>query len=377
MDVFQEAERQFNRGNFKQAIRLYESFLAEGEIDLEAKVEANEKIKYAKKFYEEVIPQNSGEALFPVVDKHNEKFDSVYKLVITNKLKEEFRARDFELSEKNVFKILQQFLDNKIEKSDKPIAVFDWGFEKFSAKIKEPFPNFEFTNLVGDSMQLAMAIALVSMMINEKVPLEFAFSGNLSLNGNNVVIGKVNDLDRKAKAIAREREEVKEFITHEKYSSLDDVLQLIFGEDYLDKIIEKYVKTNASYISIKFRNTQGIIEGSNAKVDIEVWEFNDVEFKTSQERKKFNSLLEKIFTGDKKKDKGIIIDGLRANFTVGIFVANATNKFSNFLAVRNTQIGGINGYERASIVIDISRTQHEIEIGDIVYYFNSGKTEQI
>jgi len=367
MDVFQEAQAQFNRGNFKQAIKLYESFLAEDEVDLESKIEAVDNVKFAKRFHEEIIPQNVGEALFPVIDKHNEKYDSVYKLVITNKPEDEFSGREFTRAKKNVFEALQQFFNNKIERSDKPIVVFDWGFEKFSAKIKEPFPNFEFTNLVGDSMELAMAVALVSMMINEKIPLEYAFSGSLSLNGDDIVIGKVNYLDRKAKAIEREREEVKEFVTYEKYNSLDNVLRMIFGEDYLDKIIEKYVKTKAKYISINFRETEGVIEGSDAKVDVEVWEFNDVEFKTSSERKRLNSLLEKMFNNRGSIKKGIIIDGLRANFTVGIFVANAKNKFSNFLAVRNTQISPINKYENASVIIDVSR-ESDAEIGEAVYY---------
>jgi len=367
MDRFQEAQAQFDRGNFKQAIRLYESFLAEGKVDLESKIEAIDNVKFAKRFHEEIIPQKHGEAFFPVVEKHNEKFDSVYKLVITNKSKDEYRGRDFERAEKNVFEVLEQFFNNKIERSEKPTAVFDWGFEKFSAKIKEPFPNFEFTNLVGNSMELAMAVALVSMMINEKIPLEYAFSGSLSLNGDDAIIGKVNDLDRKAKAIEREREEVKEFITYEKYNSLDNVLKMIFGEDYLDKIIEKYVKTQARFIFIEFCEAEGIIEGSNAKVDVEIWKFNFVEFKTSLERKKFNSLLEKMFNNRGNIKKGIIIDGLRANFTVGIFFANAKNKFSNFLAVRNTQTNLANEYPNASVIIDVSR-ESNAEIGEAVYY---------
>lgn len=364
--------KNFQIGNFNKAKKEFESRLSNNNLSIKDTLHITKQIESAKNYYEKLIPQNPGETYFPVIDNENSD-DRVFTLRVVKSKNGLDTEIDFYKSWEYVKNLIAGFLHRKLNASDILSAVLDWKFERIGIEIVKPYNDFNLavSEISGNSMQLAMGVAFVSFLLNEKIPQNYAFSGSLSENSGGLSIEEVESIERKQKIISEEKPEVTEFITFNNFNDFEKLIIEIFGNDYLEKIIEN-LKNNIPVsgipvVSIEIiRNTRVYLSSQGNETNATIYRFNDINF-PSNKLTVLNEFFEKL--GRLTSDNIIILDNLRPNFATGMIMPKFINKISGFVALNYPPLESkVVGFEKSAIVIYKSRANKDVRVGEIIYY---------
>ncbi len=364
--------RNFQIGNFNKVKKELEARLSVKSLSIKDKLHLTKQIDLVNNYYQKLIPQNPGETYFPVIDNENGN-DRVFTLRVVKRKNELDTEIDFYKSWEYVKNLIAGFLDRKLNASDILASVLDWKFEEIGIEIVKPYDDFnpEVSEISGNSMQLAMGVAFVSFLLNEKIPSNYAFSGSLSENSGGLSIEEVESIERKGKIISEEKSEVTEFITFNKFNDFEKLIIEIFGNDYLAKIIEN-LKNNIPVsglpvVSIEIiRNTRVYLSSQGNETNATIYRFNNINF-PSNKLTILNEFFEKL--GRLTSDNIIILDNLRPNFATGMIMPKFLNKISGFVALNYPHLESkVVGFGKSAIVIYKSRANTDVRVGEIIYY---------
>lgn len=322
-------------GNYLQAIGLLKTEL-KAIKDKRKFIDIKDKIANYTKYHKSVSTLNYGEAFFPVVIESN-----LTASVLTIKITESQQKDDVQDERwEKVKDIVFRFLDNYVEKNIKNIVVLDWEEKKYEASIKQlPLTDepIKLENITHNSLELAMAIALISFIIKKRVGDQYAFTGKLE---ENLTISSVESIKEKTDILKKERPKVNCFFVpvHVKKNNsiertagnLAKVVWSVFPE--FDKHLCKVLNETSfkSKVTLKTYFTD-ITSPRRKRVKV-------VKFKHPQEMKevyakKIYDFIRRNFEEYRHKD-GVIISGLKINYALPMLVSlqNVANHIPNFIA---------------------------------------------
>ena len=371
-EKIEKANHYFNTGNFNGAILLYEEVLNGSEPEFVDRIRIKKKIAKAKNFLNIISSNETGEAFFPAVNT-GLNIGAVFTIHISEEKKELFN-NVINNGWKNVINLMTTFLDDEIIKSDNLLTVFDWKFNRFYPSIKKLLNLNESLeeDITGESFQLAMAVALVSQILNIKVDDKFAFSGTLQKQGNKIVIGEVESIDKKTEVLKRERKNVSRFIHSSVNNNLDDILKEVFGDEYLTDIIENYVKAKTDYIQLVEKISVRIYSQEHKENTALLLQFKHYNIPTIG-LKKLNAFFERILNKIELNiiESGIILDGIFPNFATGMITPKFNNKIKKYIALKYAQESPPDNlkdkFNNGAVIVYRSQ-KSDFEIGEIIYY---------
>lgn len=389
MDIefsLEEVERLSRVGRYKLACKMCEKLLNEVE-DLEDKNDIEKELDKNRNYLSEFFNLETGEAIFPVVDS---KIDSGYLRIIkvfennnSNQTKDNFLQDHFEIVKKSVAIALKEFL------KEKNVLILDCNFDKYSVCIKK-LPNEEDSENVhnetikGNSLRLAMAVALLSKLLNHKIDSNYIFTGNVENN----TIRKIDFLDEKINLIKEYTEEFNLFIPNENknqvseekiiaFGNLEQIINLLFNNEIINKFIQNYFFTkkdinNFTFFAFRYYNVYGQIKNINDSTNFPTDRFLLIEFCFPQLKPHhFNRVLNfldnlKEIISDKQS--GVIFSGPLPLPIASGMVVNLKNNFSRFLALHYThEIEHNEIYDQTAIVFAVSQGSG-LERGQLVFY---------
>lgn len=374
------AARLMQIGNFRSAGNLYKE-LCENSVSAEDKIYYENKRLNALEMAEQSDNLNIGEAFFPVVDQA-ENIGSVYKINIEESGKHSMNKsliNNFKYVEKLVVKFLDELLLNEI----KTIHVFDWGLQSLSFSIEPASKEFD-EQIVGESLQLAFALALVSYIIKQPIPNTFAFSGKL-IDNTEISIGSVKGIAIKTEAIITDKPKIKSFLIP--FSNTDIKKGIVVGTNTLKETVLKVFPNLVSclkelqYKSLGNRKIHLKIINRIKTIDSECsyayFHHTNLALDDSLKVYDFLSNISQLISD--KSSNGIIISGLRITYAVPMLISLIANHIKNYVAIRYTQVNFENDVypklsgelkpDGCSIVVRTTQTNATRKVGDHILYY--------
>lgn len=352
---------------------MYKSALNELDKLINNTKEIDERIyhKECKKQIERMISVlrqvEIGEAYFPVVDPKNPKIGGLRVIKVINSGSEV--QPKLEKSWNKVKEFITKFLDNYLNENIKNVMVFDWGFDQYSVKIKNEDGDL-LDDVEGESLELSMALALLSLVLEERVNPNLAFTGRVVFENDIYQIGMVNYIQDKTNILQQEYDFIENLVVPYK-SNKNDGFQIQFSRfdelvKYIYPELDALLKNNISklgcrkiYARMSVTSTVDNIECQLVKIKQDRVELEDWE-----KYVKFIKNLEDIIW---KQDLPVIIDGVVLNFFAPILVECSKNHVKKFLALRNTNFVEENGYANAAIVAKTASCR-EFYLGQKIQY---------
>lgn len=159
-------------------------------------------------------------------------------------------ASSFETNFKSCFEyILKIIQDNLKEAFFYPDIIKNLGM-KFLTPLNEPVNSL---NLYGNSLEFPLCVAIFSALVNEKIDISIACSGNVT---EDLKIRSVDGVEEKIEAAVTEYPEIKKIVLPE------DCKDLKLEEKYSNVKIE-YVSTLEEGLKVFYPNYKELIEGKN------------------------------------------------------------------------------------------------------------------
>lgn len=342
-----------DEGNYIQANKLYQQILLSG-IDLREKADLNYKIKAVKNYYKSVSNISVGEVFFPVINGASLRgivLTGKVSLTTNNKLSSEQSER-WEKVKALTFDFLDKYLYDKI----KTVMILDWGQNDYKFFINQiPNSTLNLDELVsGSSIELAMFISLISFVLNKNIGNKFAFTGQVL---DDFSIGYVVDTAKKDQVITIERPMVKKFIIppktktkgiiQQETNTLEELVKKIFPD--IDKILienqKELGKRRLTLKKLKIRNDK---KGSIDYADFEFGDQNNIE---EDEGENVYSFLQNNIFSFKNCSNGLIISGLRINYSAPMLTIPLYNHTPRFLALRYTRASNLATNEGAAYIV--------------------------
>lgn len=180
-ELINSAEKSFNLGNYKESQKHYKKLFKKAN-NYDDKNDFRNRAELSAEHYIKVINLDIGEASFPVYHEA-ENNASIITIKITDTPS---GSRQFNIEK--VKDTIRLFLDDYLSKYASKIIILDWGVNNLYAEVKNipnKNPTFNnFTELIdGRSFELAASVALISRLLNTKIPDGYSFSGVIETNG--------------------------------------------------------------------------------------------------------------------------------------------------------------------------------------------------
>ena len=327
------AESLKNEGNYNQSIAEFKKVLSKSS-GLREKADINQKIDTAQSYYNSSINVSIGEAFFPVVNLASNR-----GIVLTGKVS---RSEETNLSEDlkerwgKIKKITVNFLDKYLCDNIITVKVLDWGFDKYNFSIK-PIPNstIKINELVdGGSVELAMFISLVSIIINQNIGNSFAFTGEVD---EDFSVRDVKGIKEKTEALKFERPLIKKLVFRtgnkkktgiQKELHLAEVVKFIFPD--FNKFLKELKEINLERRLLTFNSLS--VKVGKEKIEYADFKLGNRDNIKEDEGEKVYSFLNNIVKY-KNYNNGLIISGLTISYSAPMFVIPLYNR-ARFLAIR-------------------------------------------
>lgn len=368
MSKFLPAETLMEEGNYKRAISEYQKLLSL-KSHFREKADINQKINTANSFYESAVNISIGEVFFPVVNRASSR-----GLVLTGKVSIDEKSdlsQDLQKKWTRIKKITADFLDEYLVKEIKTVMVLDWQMDRYEFSVK-PIHNSKIKIkelLTGGSLELAMFISLLSIILNEKVENSYAFSGEVN---ENYTIGQVDGIKEKTDAIKSERTGVNNFIVphqtgttnkiHKVVDTLADAVSIIFPT--LNKILrQENSKLGKRRLTLIMTN----VKIANKVIDYADFDFGNRDNIDEKEGEKIYRFLQNNIDRCKNHKNGLIISGLTISYSAPMFVVPLYNQTPKFLAIRYTAASSLKPNEGAAYVIH-SNDKRKYKPGEMIRF---------
>jgi len=350
-DELQIADSLKIEGNYRQAISLYTKLLNECD-DQRVKADIKQKIESSNRYLTTVSNISVGEVFFAVMNQANGRgvvLTGIAGRLINSNLSEE-QKKYWE----RIKKITIAFLDKYLKEKVKKILVLDWNLDGYQFSVK-PIPNstIVLNELVtGKSIELAMFVSLISVIINENVGNKFAFSGQIH---DNYSLEWVDGISPKTDAIIAERPLVNSFLIppetqtgnsiQKEINSLSEVVDLAVP-DFTKILIDKQKELGSKRITLNSYQTTS----KDGKIH-RVMKFAQPDGLLPQEAIKIYEFISDN-SSEYIKAGGVIIDGLGITYALPMLVSlkNVTNHIPDFLACRYLRGSSPDGYAQAFVI---------------------------
>ena len=344
-------------GRYNGAIKIFEELLKNAN-EKDDRAHFMGEINACKRYSQLFRGLSPGEVFVPVFDQDLQ----IGYIIVLKVIKEKDKTIDEYISLwEKVKKTVAKLLENKLTTT----GILDWGLDNYSIIFKSlPQNNNDYTNLTnkikGSSVELGMAVAMISFLLNEKVT-EFAFSGGLQKRNDEIYIHPVEYIAEKKKAVSEELSGIK-FISAENGEVIfDDLLKRIWN-NYVNLIEAK-----ANFLGEKRITVKKCYPDSEEPEIILKFEHGGL---GDNDAVKIFEFFKKIVLLAKTEKEGVILDGLKAAYLAPMFCAmqEVANHLSNFIAVRT-------GHNTRAVVIRTNniREKSTRKVGDVFEYKYSDK----
>lgn len=361
------AESLKNEGNYIQSIAEFKKILTKSS-DIREKANINQKIDTAQSYYNSSINVSIGEAFFPVVNLASNR-----GIVLTGKVS---RSEETNLSEdlkerwEKIKKITVNFLDKYLDKNIKTVMVLDWGLDKYNFSVK-PIPNstIKINELVdGGSVELAMFISLVSIIINQNIGNSFAFTGEVD---EDFSVCDIKGIKEKTEALKFERPLIKKLIFQpvnkkktsiQKELRLAEVVKIIFPafDKFLKELKEIYLERRLLTFNSLF------VKVGKENIEYADFKFGDRDNIKEDEGEKVYSFLYNNCEKYKNSNNGLIISGLTISYSAPMFVIPLYNR-ARFLAIRYMTPSNKKDNEGAAYIV-LSNDNKKYKPGEMIRF---------
>lgn len=332
----------------------------------------NDKLVLYRHYYNQLQNLNFGEAYFPVINAMNLNLSGLRIIKVSNSGgKVQYGLAS---SWNNVKKFVANFLNDYLYKEIKNIMFFNWGFDDYSVEIKDLNDKIEkIDETKGDSLELAMAVALISLVMQHRVKPIYAFTGRVIYENNIHMIGNVNHIQQKSNILQREYYFLKNLIVPIKtdndnfqieFGKFDDLIKFLFP-DFKNIILKLLAEENFDnfgkrkvYANLEKIKTLEGIECNLLKINQTNILFDDWE-----KYAKFLSNLERKIWKDRLP---VIVDGKIISFVVPILTAKSINHVVDFIAVRN--VNGDSHNTTNACIVETAKLNSKYKIGQRIQY---------
>lgn len=331
-------------GCFDTAIKLLQEDM-EGTSDLELRIEKRKYLSRLEMRKSEFQTVSIGQAMFPAVNDTNGN-GGIFKFEVS--AEDHFKTPEFLINDFNLVKELVSLtLDDFLRKKIKKCVIFDWGMEKLQIRFSNPLFNElqdsgdDGNTIIGSSYKLAMAIALVSQILQINLGEGLVFSGDLETKSGEVTIMPVTLVPEKIHFIKKELPKYFRIIILSE--SPDDRLYL-YDCKKLDELIITLLEGKEKEIEEKLKNFKtekiyyDIMKVSG--IDGDIYSYCLFRHETVSINKK--NLLKLFSYFENIKDNlilnstgGLIISGMKLNIAAQGLVSMLSNKVKGLLAVRH------------------------------------------
>lgn len=265
------------------------------------------------------------------------------------------------------------YVSRLIENNLKNAFFFRGVYRKLKVRLLNPF-NELLTNtdkdiqLFGNSLEVPLAVAIFSVLIDEKIDPSIACSGKIN---EKLEIGYVEGMKEKILGAIKEYPEIKTFVFPEDCKNV--------FKDNIENIDVRYVKTLDEVLNIYFKNFKNIINEKplKGKINILVDEVTlenddkatkiELDFSYKEDEYISNDILpflvdnvihELIEENSKSKPKIFLLNNFRANWLVAALMPKFINK--------SEAVGIYNAPKAEYIIVYVAKSPKKFKIGDIV-----------
>lgn len=336
INLFNKIEELEKKGLFLKAINLIDNNL-------------NNLKKYDQPYYKnkksnllqnhnEFYHTKVGEALFPVINEtNNQNFLAKIKL-----LKDETLDQDNTSLEKikNSIKIaFNKYLNNSKIFIKNYLRFFEWNLPNYSITVYNKDGTINIKNISGNSYELALAAAYISLFLNIPIKQNIVFSGVL-LDDNINIVDYIEEKYNLVKNVFLDNftfvcnSTINEHI--KKIENISALFDFSFEGSPYEKLLEN--KDNIdNYFSLNF-SKRTFLNSKGANIEFDIAEFKHNNLKQSYIQDVFNYLgdIRKIM--EKDYCKNLIISGIKPNYFLSFLIIPLFNHIKSTLAIKNSQL---------------------------------------
>jgi hypothetical protein len=334
-DISEKAEYQFEVGNFLSAKSAYEQELSETS-DLRSRTDCEHKISECSKLYREVISSSGiGEAQFPLIHEKEE-----IASIVTFKVSSTPSGRKTIPINENIFKAVSSYLNSLIEKSSNRFCILDWRLRELELSIKPVSINHSTpSDIIGNSFELSVAMALLSHLIGKKIDPLYVFTGGLHEESGSVRLIPVVDYETKLRFAKTERPGLRCFFVPTG-SGIDkemNVLECGNFHQVVERVFPKLIDdlivnleswpVNSSPKFVRWKKQAATITASNEEslpgTSIVIFKVeHPADLKYSDLKRLFRFLKESIGKEIKDSNSAVLIDGIAPNFLTAVLLSS-------------------------------------------------------
>ena len=342
-EISEKAEYQFEVGNFLSAKSAYEQKLSETS-DLRSRTDCEHKISECSKLYREVISSSGiGEAQFPLFHEKEE-----IASIVTFKVSSTPSGRKTIPINENIFKAVSSYLNSLIEKSSNRFCILDWRLRELELSIKPVSINHSTpSDVIGNSLELAAAMALLSHLIGKKIDPLYVFTGSLQEESGSVRLIPVVDYETKLRFAKTERPGIKGFFVPTgsgvggesevvECENIGDIVEKVFPgfrDCLISKLDEWKVDPSEKVPSerglpkfVRWKRADGIVTSSRdqslCKMEIAIFVVDHPKLFYSELKQVFGFFKNKLGLEIKQSRAAVVLDGIRSNFLTALLLSS-------------------------------------------------------
>jgi len=312
---------------------------------------------YERRIFQEI---GYGEAFLPVVNTENKRSILIKVKIIKKEVssKEKY-LQSWEIVKKLVFDYLHDM-----------VAKEELDFYLIGLNLQNIYFKFSVNNnkeIEGKSFELALAIALLSYIINLKPNCKCALTGKIATNSNNKFMLEAVDYIEEKIQILQDYQFIEKLVVVDtniedskiiNVQKFDEVIKEIFDYEKVKNKIRglhdsqcvNTIKYTIDDIRLKKCNNKKI-KAKRITIEHSMIDENQVKYVNEF----YSKLVEKI----SKLKSPVLIDKAVAGFENSFIVLHALNKPIEFLAINNTNFS-------KAIVVYRQLTNNDISVGDLL-----------
>ncbi|MDH7604272.1 MAG: hypothetical protein QHH13_05160 [Melioribacter sp.] len=359
--MIEQISQLIQEGKFNSAIKLCEEKI--NSSNLEDRVHFKEEKNLIERYYKDFVSNSIGETYLPLVDTKSRtgRILKIKSALFNDNQDDVFINDEWKT---NAISIVKEFMNNYIKKEFPELLILDWDFSEIVCGVKKNSYLKNNYDIQGRSYILPLILSFISLLIEEKLPENICFTGDIEKINNKYFLKKVDGIDIKQKIINEELPFINDFIHPE--NSNAELAEIV--KKNLNITLEKILKSPfiKRYILLEKNSAQSKY-GSHKIISIKINGSISID-----DFIKLPEYLHANINYFKDEGNGIIIDG-RAPISVYTMITSfpeIINSLPNFLAVTYSSTQNVeDNLSKTAIVIRTSQAgMSKLKPGQILNY---------
>jgi hypothetical protein len=345
-------------GYFESAINYCKEKIEKG--NTEDRVYYKGELSFISEIYARFIENQPGETYLPVVDRATNKA-RLLKICVDFTPRNMIQYDDWKSEVEPIVRfVLKKITDN----SPLPTLVYDLRFDNIYCGIRSNSYFDEKFEIVGRSYILPLVMAVLSLIINKKIPENICFSGDIEFRAGQYNLKSVEGIKEKSELLTAEFKNIDNFIYPDyNRSDLFELTNRLFDND-IENIIES--KVIDGYFQLLKKNAYSV-EGTHNLITLD----NKKDKLDSEDFLKIADFLSKHKGFFKDDGKGIILDG-RAPIAVYSFIMAHTeivNTLKSFIAINYPPSSSpADDFDKTAIIVKTGHMSRNYKPGQFIFY---------